>query len=154
MFEPITKYMCLTLLDYQKNLILHYAIAISPFVVRFKILSNLLLVFPEPTVYQEKKTDCNHVLQILCPYFIHKIPHFNGVVSISRDQIPPQFEDIDIVVRKLIEKASHFSYWRLENDGNTPSIVEMCIHFLNRGQPVTFLNIIENMGTKDEVITL
>ena len=68
MFEPITKYMCLNLLDYQKNLILHYAIAISPFVLRFKILSNLLLVFPEPTVYQKKKTDCNNILQILCPF--------------------------------------------------------------------------------------
>ena len=59
MFEPITKYMCLNLLDYPKNLILHHTIAISPFVLRFKILSNHLFVFPEPTVYQEKKITRN-----------------------------------------------------------------------------------------------
>nr|AAU83963.1 hypothetical protein GZ35A2_38 [uncultured archaeon GZfos35A2] len=42
MFEPITKYMCLNLLDYQKDL-----------------RSNLLFVFPEPTVYQKKKITQN-----------------------------------------------------------------------------------------------
>jgi hypothetical protein len=30
----------------------------------------------------------------------------------------------------------------------------MCIYFLSRGQPVSLLNVVENMGTEYKIITL
>jgi hypothetical protein len=116
-----------------------------------KVCGNFIHAVPELPVKEEEQPDIHDILPRITKDFVLEVLQHYSIIPVAVDHITGQFENRDIIRSEGGEEAGNFPQRGLYDNDDTPAIEKMLIHFLDGNQPRPFRNLIEDMGTEDQV---